>query len=102
MEFKDNQDLDPLFVGMTRPPLVLGVPMEFFGINFILFGIGMIAFASLAGKALFFLSVCIPLHIAAYILTEREPHWMSIYITKLTRCGPIQNRAFWKSNSYKP
>ena len=46
MDFKDNQDLDPLFVGMTRPPLVLGVPMEFFGINFILFGIGMIAFAA--------------------------------------------------------
>jgi type IV secretory pathway VirB3-like protein len=35
-------------------------------------------------------------------LTEKEPHWMSIYITKLTRCSPIQNRAFWKSNSYKP
>ena len=102
MEFKDNPNLDPLFVGMTRPPLVLGVPMEFFGINFILFGIGMIAFASLSGKALFFLCVCIPLHIAAYILTEKEPHWMSIYITKLTWCGRIQNRAFWKSNSYKP
>jgi type IV secretion system protein VirB3 len=102
MSYDNEKDYDPLFVGMTRPPIVMGVPMEFFGINFIIFGIGMIAFASLSAKALFVLLICLPLHVFGYIATEKEPHWMSIYLTKLTKCGPIQNRGFWKSNSYKP
>jgi type IV secretion system protein VirB3 len=97
MKYEEDIDFDPLFVGMTRPPIVMGVPMEFFGINFIIFGIGMIAFASLTAKAIF-----VTLHALAYIATEKEPHWMSIYLTKLTKCGPIQNKGFWKSNSYKP
>lgn len=102
MENEEHIDADPLFVGMTRPPIVMGVPMEFFGINFIIFGIGMIAFLSLTGKFVFFLCVCIPLHVLGYIATEKEPHWMNIYLTKLTRCGPTQNKRFWKSNSYQP
>ena len=99
---EDQVDVDPLFVGMTRPPLVWGVPMEFFGINFILFGIGMIGFASLTGKLVFILWICLPLHIIGYIATEKEPHWMSIYMTKITKCAPTRNKMFWKSNSYKP
>lgn len=99
---EDRVDTDPLFIGMTRPPLVMGVPMEYFGVNFILFGIGMIAFASLTGKLGFFLCVCVPLHVLGYVATEKDPHWMSIYLTKLSRCGPTQNRGFWKTNSYKP
>ena len=99
---EDQIDIDPLFIGMTRPPIVMGVPMEFFGINFILFGIGMIAFLSLTGKFLFILCVCVPLHFAAYIATEKEPHWMKIFVTKYTKCGPTRNRIYWRSNSYKP
>jgi type IV secretion system protein VirB3 len=99
---EDQIDIDPLFVGMTRPPLVWGVPMEFFGVNFILFGIGMIGFASLTGKLLFILLACGPLHILGYIATEKEPHWIGITLTKITKCGPTLNKRFWKSNSYAP
>jgi type IV secretory pathway VirB3-like protein len=41
---EEEANLDPLFIGMTRPPMMMGVPMEFFGINFIILGIGMILF----------------------------------------------------------
>lgn len=99
---EDQVDLDPVFLGMTTPSIVMGVPMEFFGINFIIFGIGMIGFASLVGKLIFFMMICIPLHVVAYIITEKDPHWMSVYLIKMTQCGPIQNRSFWKSNSYMP
>lgn len=102
MEIEEQIDIDPLFAGMTRPPIVMGVPMEFFGINFIVFGIGMIAFLSLPGKFAFFLCVCIPLHVLGYIATEKEPHWMNIYLVKATKCGPVQNKRFWKTNSYQP
>jgi type IV secretion system protein VirB3 len=99
---EDQVSIDPLFVGMTRPAQVMGVPMEFFGINFIIFGIGMIAFTSIMGKIAFAVIVCGLLHAFGYIATEKEPHWMSIYLTKITKCGPTRNRMFWKTNSYKP
>ncbi len=99
---EDQVDIDPLFIGMTRPALVQGVPMEFFGINFIIFGIGMIGFTQLWPKFLFVLLVCVPLHIFARVATNKEPHWMSIYLTKIIKCPSIRNKAFWKSNSYKP
>ncbi|MDD9900377.1 MAG: VirB3 family type IV secretion system protein [Alphaproteobacteria bacterium] len=95
-------EIDPLFTGMTRPPMALGVPMEFFGLNFILFGIGMIFFLSLTAKALFFSCVILPLHAAGYVATEKDPHWMRIFLTKMGRCAPIRNRKFWESNSYQP
>lgn len=95
-------DIDPLFIGMTRPPVVMGVPMEFFGFNFILFGVGLILFMSLSGKVLFFACITLPLHALGTIATEKDAHWMRVVLTKLSRCTPTRNKKFWKSNSYKP
>lgn len=95
-------DIDPLFIGMTRPPLVLGVPMEFFGINFIVFGIGFILFTALSSKILFIVAVTLPLHAIGYIATEKDPHWMGVWITKFNKCPPTRNRVHWRSNSYMP
>ncbi len=99
---EDPVDINPLFIGMTRPPLTMGVPMEFFGINFILFGIGMIMFTSLTAKILFFICLSLPLHAGGYIATEKDPHWMKVWLTKLNKCPPTTNKRFWKSNSYQP
>lgn len=99
---EDQIEIDPLFVGMTRPVLVKGVPMEYFGIIFIIFGVGMIGLTSLMSMAIFFITVCIPLYLLGRLITEREPHWMSIYLTKATKCAPTRNKIFWKSNSFKP
>lgn len=99
---EDQVDIDPLFVGMTRPVLVKGVPMEFFGIIFIIFGIGMIGFTELMAKFIFVLAVCVPLYIFGRIVTEKEPHWMGIYLTKFMKCAPTRNKLFWKCNSFRP
>ena len=95
-------EIDPLFIGMTRPPLTMGVPMEFFGINFMMFGVGMILFMSLSGKILFFAFLTLPLHALVIIATEKDPQWMQVRLTKLNKCPPTRNRRFWKTNSYKP
>lgn len=100
-EEKKGLSKTPLFIGMTRPPMAMGVPMEFFGINFMVFGVGMILFMSLTAKILFFVLVCLPLHAIGYLATEKDPHWMNIMITKGTKCPPIKNRNYWKTNSYK-
>jgi type IV secretion system protein VirB3 len=95
-------EIDPLFTGMTRPPLTMGVPMEFFGLGFMLFGIGMIMFASITGKVLFFVLAVLPLHAIGYVATERDPQWMRVWLVKLAKCPPIRNRRFWLCNSYQP
>lgn len=95
-------EIDPLFRGMTRPPMAMGVPMEFFGLNFMLFGVGMIMFLTLSAKVLFLVCVTLPLHAAGYVATEKDSHWMRILQTKLGRCAPIRNRRYWKCNSYRP
>jgi len=99
---EDAAEIDPLFIGMTRPPMMLGVPLEFFALNFILFGVGMVMFLSLTGKALFFCILILPLHAIGYIATEKDPQWMRVWLVKLQKCLPTQNRGFWKTNSFKP
>lgn len=94
--------IDPLFIGMTRPPVTMGVPMEFFGVNFMIFGIGMIIFMSLTGKALFFIGITLPLHAIGYVATERDPHWMRVWLIKCSKCPPTRNKHYWKCNSYQP
>jgi len=95
-------EIDPLFIGMTRPPMTMGVPMEFFGINFMIFGIGMVLCASLMGKALFFACLTLPLHALGILATEKDLQWMRIFLTKMNKCPPHKNRRFWKCNSYRP
>ena len=99
---EETIQISPLFISMTRPPITMGVPMEFFGINFIIFGIGMIIFTSLLAKFIFFFCISLPLHGIAYIATERDSHWMRVWITKLRQCPPTRNKSYWKSNSYQP
>tara|TARA_B100000780_G_C21123757_1_gene455526 strand:+ start:1749 stop:2054 length:306 start_codon:yes stop_codon:yes gene_type:complete len=97
-----GHDHEPLFLGLTRPALVHGVPMEFFGIIFILFGVGMILSESLLAKFAFCLLVCLPLHLLGVFLTKKEPHWMAIFLTKFQKCPPIRNSRFWQCQSYEP
>ena len=79
-----------------------GVPMAFFGVNFILLGIGFIALTSLLHKVLVFALVCLPLHGVAYLLTARDAHWMAVLMVKLNTARPTRNAGFWHSNSYAP
>ena len=95
-------DVNPLFVALTRPPMIWGVPMVYLGINFIIWGVGFIGFADLLAKALFFVFVNIPIHVFGYVMTERDPHWMRIIMVTLYRCGPTPNRRFWRAQSYMP
>lgn len=85
---EEEVSIDPLFIGMTRPPMMMGVPMEFFGVNFIILGVGMILFMSLSGKIFFFLIINLPLHAIGYIATESDTHWMRVWLTKLGQCSP--------------
>ncbi len=100
---EDTQPVaDSLFIALTRPPIAMGVPMTFFGINFMVFGVLMIGVEALMAKAIAIALVNLPIHAFGYLMTERDPHWMGVITTKFNKCGPTRNKHFWKVNSYSP
>lgn len=92
----------PLFTGLTKQAKILGIPMEFFGVNLIIFGCGMIYAHSLLYKFLFCLFICFPLHVYAKLATDKDPHWIEILKIKVTLCPDTPNIFYWKANSYAP
>jgi len=97
-----NISIDPLFIGLTKPPMTMGVPLQFFGLNFILSACGFILFTSLFSKFLVVMVFSLPIHAIGYLATRKDPHWMDIWHKKMAQTGPIRNHRYWKSNSYKP
>ncbi|SRR5258708_21746250 len=88
---------DPLYLGLTRPAMVWGVPQPFFALNGM---VSMIGF--LVSDSFYPLLVGGPiLHAAAYLLCLREPRIFDLWLTKarFLRC---LNRSYWGANSYDP
>lgn len=95
--------VDPLYVALTNPVMFMGVPMMFFGANVMMIGgMGFIGFIDWTARFLWLGCLVLPLHLLAYYATQRDPHWMSVYFTRLLRTPPNRNRMFWNSNSYLP
>jgi type IV secretion system protein VirB3 len=78
----------------------MGVPLSFFGINMMLSSVGFILFLSLFSKLLVICFLSLPFHAIGYLATEKDPHWMNIWGTKMNKCGPIRNYKHWRCNSY--
>jgi type IV secretion system protein VirB3 len=88
---------DPLFLGITRPPMVAGVTFSFFIINLLSTVIGFLALNSF----LAFL-VGLPIHVIGYLFCLKDPRFFDLYLIKFTKAMPIKNKQFWRSNSYLP
>lgn len=88
---------DPLFLGLTRPALVWGVPQPFFVLNGM---VSMIAF--LASNSFLPLLVGVPLiHALGVIVCIKDVRTFDIWLVKarFLRC---RNRGFWGATSYDP
>ncbi|MAZ77301.1 MAG: type VI secretion protein [Legionellaceae bacterium] len=97
----DNQDeavaVDPLFLGMTRPPMVAGVTYTFFVIN------GMATTIIFLGSgSLWAWLLGIPMHVAGYLLCLKDPRIFDLWRVKLLKTSTCRNRSFWHCNSYRP
>ena len=93
----ENVEMDPLFLGMTRPPMVMGVTYTFFVIN------GMVTTITfLALNNLFAFLVGIPVHIIGYLLCLKDPRIFDIWRVRLLKTPVTRNRSFWRTNSYSP
>jgi len=87
----------PLFVGLTRPPMLFGIPFQWVVLSimasFVLFMLTK-AFASYL--------LYVALHMFGLALTRFEPNFMTILMVRLRKTPPVPNASYWGANSYEP
>lgn len=91
---------DPLFVGMTRPPMKFGVTYAGLVINLIL-----TVEAFILTKNLVWLLAFFPIHGVLYLVCLYEPMFFELLqLWGRTRGGALASGivSFWKANTYSP
>ncbi|HLD77018.1 MAG TPA: VirB3 family type IV secretion system protein [Rickettsiales bacterium] len=88
---------DPLFLGLTRPPLILGVSYTFAALNGI---VSLLAFV--ITSSFFYLLVLLPgLHIIGWFISLKEPRALELLIARSSKCSICRNRSYYGgTNSY--
>lgn len=89
--------VDPLFVGMTRPTMMMGVTYSYFVIN-----MTVTAILFLATSSLMILLVAFPVHGIGMLACAKDPRFFDLIIQRFQFCPPVQNHRFWQANSYMP
>ena len=82
--------VDPLFVGLTRPATLFGIPYEAFVVEFVA-----IAIIFLATGDIFYLLLIVPLHGILYLVSaQNHSVFGSLMIWTMTK-GRCKNTHFW-------
>jgi len=94
----DGVIADPLFVGVTRPAMALGVTYGAALAN------GMVTVELfLLSRNLLALLVCLPIHGILWILCAVEPRFFELLLLHLrTRRASRASRAVWRAATYAP
>jgi type IV secretion system protein VirB3 len=93
----ETLDRDILFVALTRPQMLLGVPFGYAVANavittelFLLFQSFLVIIAALI------------VHAVGWVLCLRDPHVFNLWLVKARRCPRVANYRLWRCNSYRP
>lgn len=87
---------DPLFVGLTRPPLFFGVSMSFSMLN--LFSVMIYYIQTSNPKAVI---IGLFIHLVGYILCFKEPLIIELYLNRSQKCSKCRNKMYHGNvNSY--
>lgn len=79
---------DPLFLGLTRPPMLAGVSYTFAAINGI---VSLLAF--IVTEKFFYLFVLLPgLHAIGWFVCLKEPRALELFIARMSKCNVCPNR----------
>ena len=89
--------LDPLIGGLTRPPMMYGIPYVMFVVELC---VTVLIFINTKDLLMFLL--LIPFHGIAYWLTIKDNRFVDIVVTRFGKCPYTRNRAFWGGDSYAP
>jgi len=91
--------VDPVFLGVTRPPMRWGVTYS----ALLICGITAIE-SFLLTRNLLWLLIYVPLHGLCYLVCLYEPRFFDLLLLWGRTCGPgaFGNLRFWGANSYSP
>ncbi len=95
----EQQDVytDPLFVGLTRPATMLGIPFHAFVIEFMATVLIFLA----VGNPLY-LALAVPIHVILYLISAANPSvFNSIFVWMKTSARCLNTR-FWGAASFSP
>jgi len=93
----DKVSADPLFLGLTRPPMIFGVSYKLAALNMLS---SLLTFITTSD--FFYILVLMPsLHGAFYLLCLKEPRAIELLITKNSKCSICKNKSNHNgTNSY--
>jgi type IV secretory pathway VirB3-like protein len=98
MTDKQYLEVDHLALGLTRPPMFMGINIRLFFANIVLCTMGCINAHTFTGIPLFFV-----LHIVMARFSVKDPNFFSIWIKSFFKTPPVLNNKYWgKTNSYEP
>lgn len=87
---------DPLFVGLTRPTMFLGVSYLFVLANCFFCILYFINTSDFIG-----LFVALPsIHLIGYLISFKEPLFIELFLIRARKCTKCRNRVFHGANSY--
>jgi type IV secretion system protein VirB3 len=89
---------DPLFVGLTRPPMLFGVTYMYFVLN--LLGSMMYFIATSDFKVIIVMAF---IHGISYLICQKEPLLIDMFMLRQSKCSKCKNLAYHKhKSSYDP
>lgn len=98
-ETKGGLQSDPLFLGLTRPAMILGVHYLMFLMNLIF---QMLMFINKVYEHQFMVfPSAIGIHCLLYLICLREPRMIELLIARYGKCSKCKNRLYHRhTNSY--
>lgn len=86
---------DPLFVGLTRPTLILGVSLKYALLNLLTSAVSFIQTSDFR-----VILIALIIHAVGYYLYFKESRFLELYLIKLSKCNNCPNRIYYGANSY--
>ena len=92
----ENLDRDVLFVGLTRPQMLLGVTYGFAIANGVLTTELFLLF-----KSAWVVLAAIIVHLIGWLACLRDPRIFDLWVVKARRTPRVRNYRRWRCNSYR-
>jgi type IV secretion system protein VirB3 len=93
----DKMTEDTLFLALTRPAMIAGVPVEAFALCCGAGGLAMIA-----ADSVFYLPIALPLLGLSRLIVERDQNAFQILFRWLDTSARCRNRSLWGGSSSSP
>ena len=90
-------DRDILFVGLTRPQMLLGVTYGYAIGNAIVTTELFLLF-----KSAWVLLAALLIHTVGWLACLKDPRVFDLWLVKVQRCPRVRNYRLWRCNSYRP